>query len=118
MHRVVASCLLLIMMQNARAAELFTPAEPIANQYIVVLDVEILPGVAAPLVRTLAAELSKLHGGKLLHVYENVLGGFSLAIDAQGAAALAQNARVALVEQDSRRSIVDTQRNAPWGLDR
>ena len=119
MHRIVAATLLLIStVPNAGAAELFTPAEPIANRYIVVLDIRVLPGVAAPLVRTLAAELSKLHGGEVLHVYENVLGGFSVAIDAQGAAALAQNARVALVEQDSLRSIAETQRNAPWGLDR
>jgi subtilisin family serine protease len=102
----------------ASGGELVKPADPIPNRFIVVLDVKLVPGVAAPLVRSLAAQLAKLHGGQLLHVYENVLGGFALQVDAQAAAAIAQNAQVLFVEQDSRRRISDTQRNPPWGLDR
>jgi subtilisin family serine protease len=103
---------------TAQAAGVEIPPDSIPNRYIVVLNVKLVPGVASPLVRNLAAQLTKLHGGQLLHVYENVLGGFALQVDAQAAAAISQNAQVLFVEQDSRRRISDTQRNPPWGLDR
>jgi serine protease len=110
-------CLMLVQ-AGARAGELLTPPDPIPDRYIVALDLKLVPGVATPLVRSLAEQLAKLHGGQLLHVYENVLGGFALQVDAQAAAAIAQNTQVLFVEQDSRRAISDTQRNPPWGLDR
>jgi subtilisin family serine protease len=113
----MALCLMLAL-PAARAGDMVTPSDPIPNRYIVVLDVKLVPGVAAPLVRSLAEQLTKQHGGQLLHLYENVLGGFALEVNAQGAAAIAQNAQVRFVEQDSRRAISDTQRNPPWGLDR
>ncbi|MGH8453821.1 MAG: S8 family serine peptidase, partial [Nevskiales bacterium] len=104
--------------QMVQAGELLTPPDPIPNRYIVALNVKLVPGVASPLVRSLAEQLAKLHGGKVLYVYENVLGGFALQIDAQAVVAIAQHAQVLFVEQDSRRATSDTQRNPPWGLDR
>lgn len=115
---LVSLLLATMLLPIAQAAEMIKPSQPIPGRYIVVLDVKLVAGVASPLLRTLAAQLARLHGGKILHTYENVLGGFALQIDAQGAAALAQNARVLFIEQDSRRFISATQRNAPWGLDR
>jgi serine protease len=109
---------LLLALNGARAGELVTAPDPIPNRYIVVLNVKLAAGVAAPLVRSLAEQLTKQHGGQLLHIYENVLGGFALQVDAQAAAAIAQSAQVLFVEQDSRRAVSDTQRNPPWGLDR
>lgn len=109
---------LLLCQPAALAAERLTPPNPIPNRYIVALNIKVVPGVASPLIRRLAEQLSTLHGGKLLYVYENVLGGFAVQVDAQGAAAISQNAQVLFIEQDSRRLMSDTQRNAPWGLDR
>ncbi len=109
---------LLLGASSASAAEFIRHENAIANRYIVTLKVKVVPGVASPLVRSLAEQLSKLHGGKLLYVYENVLGGFAVEIDAQGAAAISQNAQVQTVEQDTPRTISETQRNPPWGLDR
>lgn len=117
MKLVLLPCLLLNLTPSV-AGDLVTPADPIPNRYIVALNVKLVPAVASPLVRTLAEQLARLHGGKVLHVYENVLGGFALQVDAQAAAAIAQNAQVLFVEQDSRRAASDTQRNPPWGLDR
>jgi subtilisin family serine protease len=51
-------------------------------------------------------------------VFEDALRGFAIAIPATAAAALARNPRVRYVEQDSVMSVVDTQPNATWGLDR
>lgn len=120
MRNLTLLCLLLaaMLLPIAQAGEMVTPSRPIPGRYIVVLDVKLVAGVASPLLRTLATQLARLHGGKILHTYENVLGGFALQIDAQGAAALAQNARVLFIEQDSRRFISATQRNPSWGLDR
>jgi subtilisin family serine protease len=116
--RVLLLLSLMFGTTTAGAAELIRHENAIPNRYIVVLNVKLVPGVASPLVRSLAEQLSKLHGGKLLYTYENVLGGFAVEIDAQGAAAISQNAQVQIVEQDTPRAASETQRNPPWGLDR
>lgn len=115
--KLMIPVVLLLCLGTAQAG-VTVPEDPIPDRYIVVLNVKLVPGVAAPLVRSLAEQLTKLHGGKLLHVYENVLGGFALEVDAQAAAAIAQNAQVQFIEQDSLRRISGNQRNPPWGLDR
>ena len=62
--------------------------------------------------------LAKAHGGQVLQVYEDALRGFTVAMSAAQAAALARNPNVRYVEQDSIMEIVDTQLGATWGLDR
>lgn len=52
------------------------------------------------------------------HTYSNVLSGFSAAMPASKAKALAADPRVAYVEQNSTVRLNDTQSNATWGIDR
>jgi subtilisin family serine protease len=52
------------------------------------------------------------------HTYNNVLSGFSAAMSASKAKALAADPRVAYVEQNSTVRLNDTQSNATWGIDR
>ncbi|GGT16572.1 hypothetical protein GCM10010271_19320 [Streptomyces kurssanovii] len=52
------------------------------------------------------------------HTYRNVLSGFSAAMSASKAKALAADPRVAYVEQNSTVRLNDTQSNATWGIDR
>jgi serine protease len=105
----------LAMTGVAWAQEIQTPERAIPGQYIVVLDDD---RVARSEVPGLAQALARQHGGRLLHVYEDALRGFALTMSATAAAAVARNPRVRYVEQDSVMSIVETQPNATWGLDR
>src|SRR5262245_5142488 len=99
----------------AAAQDVQTPQNAISGQYIVVFDDAT---VTRPEVAQLAQALARQHSGRLLHVYEDALHGFAVALPATAAAALARNPRVRFVEQDSLVSIVATQPNATWGLDR
>jgi serine protease len=99
----------------AAAQDVQTPENAIPGQYIVVLDDARVTG---PEVAQLAQALARQHGGRLLHLYEQALRGFAVALPATAAAAIARNPRVRYVEQDSIMSIVATQPNATWGLDR
>jgi subtilisin family serine protease len=86
----------------------------IANQYIVVLkdDVADVDGEAVRLSRDFAGERN---GG---HTYKHAIKGFSVRMSEERAAKLADDPRVAFVEEDGVVSAVATQTNAPWGLDR
>jgi serine protease len=97
------------------AQEVQTPERAIPNQYIVVLNDE---RVGRAEVRATAEALALPQGGRVIHHYEHALRGFTVAISATGAAALARHPRVRYVEQDSVMFAVDTQPNATWGLDR
>ena len=86
----------------------------IANQYIVVLkdDVNDVDGEA---VRLSGAFGGDRNGG---HTYNRALKGFSVRMPEQQAARLANDPRVAFVEEDAVVSLGATQTNATWGLDR
>ena len=86
----------------------------IPNQYIVVLkdDVEDVEGEAVRLARDFAGDRN---GG---HTYRHAIKGFSVRMSEERAAKLAEDSRVAYVEEDGVVSAVATQTNAPWGLDR
>jgi subtilisin family serine protease len=87
---------------------------PVKGSYIVVLeeDAEIrdLPAVAS--------EMAYKHFGRLGHVYERALRGFSVEMTEGQARALARDPRVAWVEEDAVVELEATQSNATWGLDR
>ena len=87
-------------------------SEPIPGRYIVVLrdDERDVPGQA----RALAAA----HGGRVGHVWEHALKGFSVGMSAQAAEALARNPRVKYVTEDGIARGTGTQLNPDWGLDR
>ena len=86
----------------------------IANQYIVVLkdDVADVDGEAVRLSRDFAGDRN---GG---HTYKHALKGFSVRMSEERAAKLADDPRVAYVEEDGVVQAVATQTNATWGLDR
>ncbi|HEX9670430.1 MAG TPA: protease inhibitor I9 family protein, partial [Thermoanaerobaculia bacterium] len=69
-------------------------ARLIKDQYIVQFNA----GVNA---RGLASQLTAVHGGRVLHVYEHALKGVAVAMTEQQAQGLALNPNVLLVEQDS-----------------
>ena len=91
------------------------PGRVIPGRYIVVLDDR---QVGQPGVRAAADDLARQYAGRVEHVYEHTIHGFSVRVSNAGAAALARNPRVRYVEQDTERFIVETQSSATWGLDR
>ncbi|HEU4837035.1 MAG TPA: S8 family peptidase [Pyrinomonadaceae bacterium] len=86
----------------------------ISNQYIVVLkdDVGDVEGEALRLERDFGGDRS---GG---HTYNRAIKGFSVRMNEQQALRLADDPRVAFVEEDGVVSLVATQTGATWGLDR
>ncbi|HEV2761749.1 MAG TPA: S8 family peptidase [Pyrinomonadaceae bacterium] len=94
-------------------------ATAVPGQYIVVLE----DWVAGPLgdfsMAGEAAEvLASAFGGEVGHVYKHALNGFSVKMSKEAALALAEDVRVAYVEEDGVVTANATQSNATWGLDR
>src|SRR5262245_35872497 len=83
-----------------------------SDSYIVVLSSDV------PDAGQRASEVAAQHGGRVSHVYRAALRGFSGHFSAAAAAAIARRPDVVLVERDAPMSVVTTQTNAPWGLDR
>ena len=96
----------------------------IPNKYIVVLNDDVVSRPATVAVRraevsTIADSFAQLHGGKVGHIYETVLVGFSIELPNEAAAlAISRSPQVKYVEEDAMGRVVDTQFNPPWGLDR
>src|SRR5690349_8504819 len=86
----------------------------IANQYIVVLkdNVADVDAEAHRLARDFDGDRS---GG---HTYNRAIKGFSVRMSEQQALRLADDPRVAFVEEDGVVSLATTQTGATWGLDR
>jgi len=86
----------------------------IANQYIVVLKDNVAD------VESEAGRLSRDFGGDREggHIYQHAIKGFSVRMSEERAAKLAEDPRVAFVEEDGVVSLVTTQTGATWGLDR
>ncbi len=86
----------------------------INNQYIVVLKDEVadVEGEAFRLSRDFSGDRN---GG---HTYQRAIKGFSVRMPEAQAAKLAEDPRVAFVEEDGVVSLGATQTNATWGLDR
>lgn len=88
-------------------------AGAIKGQYIVVLNDRTSPSARAE-----ARRQATTKGGKVKHVYEAALKGFSASLPGRAVEALRHNPNVAYIEVDSRVSIDVTQTPATWGLDR
>lgn len=101
-----------------------TCSPSVPGQYVVVFEEGFPPARQAARatraeVKTAALNLQRVHGGRLDHVYEAAIQGFSIAqMPEQRARALAKNPRVAYVEEDCLFQPSATQTNAPWHLDR
>jgi len=100
---------------TAAAQQVLTPERAVPGQYIVVFDDA---QTARSEVAVQAQALARQHGARVLHVYQGALRGFAASMSATAAAAIARNPRVRYVEQDSVMTIVASQPNATWGLDR
>jgi subtilisin family serine protease len=89
-------------------------AKRIHNQYIVVLKDSVAD------VETAATSLAQKFSGDRSagHTYQHALKGFSVGMTEEQALRLAEDARVAFVEEDSEVNISTTQTGATWGLDR
>jgi subtilisin family serine protease len=73
----------------------------------------------APSVAELATEMVELsHFGKRRHLYEHALRGFAVEATPYEAEQLANDSRVAFVEEDGVMEASAAQTNATWGLDR
>lgn len=94
-------------------------ANKIENSYIVMLDDSVVGEKGAYSISSYVADdLASRHGGKVKHVYKHAINGFSVEMSEADAEALAQDFRVALVEEDGVMTADATQTNPPWGLDR
>ena len=83
-----------------------------SDSYIIVLSRDV------PDVGQRASDVAAAHNGRLSHVYRAALRGFSGHFSAAAIAAIRRRSDVVLVEHDAPMSVVTTQTNAPWGLDR
>lgn len=87
-------------------------SEPIPGQYIVVLrDQTATSGEVSAFVRGRPS-------GRVLYRYSSALRGFAAQLSDAEADALRNDPGVSYVEQDQVMSIVTTQSNATWGIDR
>jgi len=84
---------------------------PIPNQYIVVLNDDILSSEVA----SRAAEMALASGGSIGHIYRYALRGFSARMSEAAAIALSLDPRVEFVEEDGEISLGTV---GSWGLDR
>src|SRR5687768_9678197 len=73
---------------------------------------------ATPQAAPAARELSERFGARPDAVYEHALKGFAVSLPPGLAARLAEDDRVAYVEQDAEMTTMATQTGATWGLDR
>jgi subtilisin family serine protease len=103
-----------LLLSSAQAAA----AQPIKNQYIVVLKPQIGLGDPLRLNETVQSLLATVGGGQVLAQYTNVLKGFTVRMSASQAAALSRLPLVELVEQDQIMTASAIQSGATWGLDR
>jgi subtilisin family serine protease len=95
-----------------KKGEVIRAHKRIPDQYIVVFE----PRVDD--VESAADDLVRMNRGRRGHVYTSALRGFSATLSEQAAMRIANDPRVAYVEEDGEVSIQATQSGATWGLDR
>jgi subtilisin family serine protease len=105
------------------AGELITAEHPVPGSYIVVFKdgVAARHGEAAPpglSVAEQATSMAAQHGGRVQHVYGAALSGYAFKGDERTARAIANDRRVAYVQQDSYLAPLAIQAKPHWGLDR
>lgn len=96
----------------------FLPArQPVAGEYIVVLQAPTQGVVARDVIGT-AKSLVERFGGTPFHFYQFALRGFAVRMTEAQARALSEVPEVAYVQQNGRVSIAESEGNATWGIDR
>ena len=98
--------------------------QAIADEYVVVFKEQAFSwaarsaGVLGGEVRNLGISLATQFQGQLAAQWQHALPGVGMRLSAAGAAALAKDPRVALVEENGRVTISADQLQPTWGLDR
>lgn len=124
MRVVLAAVCVCGLAATATAGEFRRVPRPAPGSYIVVLkpDAARMPHVesddARPALADVAADLARQHAGRVQHMYEHALRGFSVRMSAARAQATARDARVEFVEEDGMVQAAAVQTPATWGLDR
>ncbi|WP_223837641.1 S8 family peptidase [Streptomyces venezuelae] len=91
-------------------------ATPVPGSYLVILKDGV---VAAGAVPEAADSLASRHGGQVRMVWQTAVRGYAARMNAEQAARVAGDPRVAYVQQDAEVRLAATQPNPPsWGLDR
>ena len=104
---------------SGQKSKFHTSDQPIANQYIVVLNEDVVGRAAMAIeVETEAQRLSSDYGGEVRSVYSTALKGYAVTMSAYQAEILSRDDRVQFVEEDSLVSLAATQPDAGWNLDR
>jgi hypothetical protein len=122
--RVVTAVLVVAASTFAEAGPIRRHSRPIANSYIVVLRHDAVRGPGdrlsrLPSVAEVATDMVDLAGlGRRKRVYQHALRGFAVEATPGQAELLADDYRVAFVEEDGEVQAVATQAPATWGLDR
>jgi len=123
-RRLGGAVLLLVASTVLEAGPIRRHSRPIPGSYIVVLRQDAVRDVRdrlsrLPSVAAVAAEMVDIPGrGKRTRVFQYALHGFAVQATAAEAEQLADDSRVALVEEDGVMEAVATQAGATWGLDR
>ncbi|HLL00997.1 MAG TPA: S8 family serine peptidase [Myxococcaceae bacterium] len=99
--------------KESRATKFRLSEDPVANEYIVVLEPKAGLNVDAA-----AGELAKAYRGRSGRVFRHAIKGFVAYMSEADARALAEHPSVKLVEQNGIMRAVGTQTGATWGLDR
>jgi len=94
-----------------------TVAKPIPGEFVVVLkDPE--PGTQPVSPSVAAQSLTARYGGSVFQTYENALRGFASKMTDEQARSMSNDEQVAYVQQNQVVNAIQTQADAPWGLDR
>lgn len=88
---------------------------PVPGQYVIVLRDAAVP---APELDAAVDDLAARHRGAVLARWRHALRGFAARLAPAAAAAIAQDGRVSLVEEDAVVEASEVQADPPWGLDR
>jgi serine protease len=101
---------------RAQGAKFRRAKKRVPNQYIVVLEPD-----NKPFARQFAATLAAQHSGRVIGIFDNVLGGFALEMTEEMAIRLSEHPRVQRVTEAAQVFLASwgTQSNPPsWGLQR
>ena len=94
-------------------------AKVVPNRYIVVLKSGVAQkSVAGQSVPDIALSLQQRHGGTVVTTYQYALDGLVMDLSPDVLQSVKADSRVAYVEPDQIVSVVTTESNATWGLDR
>src|SRR5215218_9182708 len=93
---------LLPVKTSGQKSKFHTSDQPIANQYIVVLNEDFVGRAAVGIeVETEAQRLSSTYGGEVRDIYSTALKGYAVTMSAYQAETLSRDERVQFVEEDS-----------------